>query len=410
MSAARTIVHYTLPLLVLGVGAAVMVGFIKSKETPKPKDRSQRAALVEIRSVAPIDHAVNVEAQGVVRPARQVTITPQVAGRLTDVHPALVIGGRLVKGERLFRIDAREYALVVAQQEAQVAQAELQLAVERGRKGIAEREWDQLTGQDRPGDAVPEGSPKGEPAEAASLLARRDPHLKAAEAAVAGARAALQRARLNVERTVVRAPFDSLVVAEQIEVGQVIGPQTPAATLVAVDAYWVEVSLPASQLGLMEIPGAAAVVSRRHAGRVAHRTASVVRAVGAVERAGRLARIIIEVPSPTRTGDGPGDPRLPLLLDDFVDVAIAGRTMAGVFEVPRTALREGDRLNLMGPDNKLVIRDVQVTWRDRDSVFVSAGLEPGEHLVVTPLTAAAAGLALRVDKGGGEPPAPKAQR
>jgi RND family efflux transporter MFP subunit len=391
-------------LLVLALGIAVMISFIRSKEMPKPKDRSERVTLVEIKAVAPVDHPVTVRAQGIVRPARQVTITPQVAGRLTEVHPSLVVGGRISKGDLLFRIDAREYGLAAAQQKAQVAQAEFKLAMETGRAGIAEREWRQLQGDAREGSQTTVDSlEKGE-------LARRAPHLKAAEAALDGARAALARARLNIERTRVRAPFDALVVEERIEVGQVVGPQTPAATLVATDAYWVEVSLPASQLGVIEVPGARAVITRRHAGHAVRRTGSVVRTVGSVERAGRLARIIVEVQAPTLIGDGPGEPGLPLLLQDFVEVEITGRTMTGVYDTPRTALLEGDRLHLMGPDDRLIVRDVQVGWRARDSVYVTAGLEPGERLVLTPLPAAAPGIALRVEVGAGEPPAPKAAR
>ena len=404
MSAPRTIARVLLPILVLGVGVGAMVFFVKSKKTPKPKNRSQRATLVEIQSLTPVDHSVTVQTQGVVRPARQVTITPQVAGRLTEVHPSLVIGGHVSKGERLFRIDGREYALAVAQQEAQVAQAEFQLAMERGRTDVAEREWRQL------GDGAAEAGGGAGPK--AGGLARRAPHLKAAEAGVEGARAALDRARLNVERTSIRAPFDALVIEEHIEIGQVVAPGAPAATLVGTDSYWVEVSLPAAQLGVLEIPGAPAVISRRHAGQIVRRTGAAIRTVGSVERAGRLARVIVEVPFPTRVGDGPGEPALPLLLEDFVEVSLTGRTMAGVFEVPRTALLEGDRVHLMDPDGKLVIRDVQVGWRDRDAVHVTAGLEPGERLVLTTLPAAAPGILLRVDvgKGTGSPPAPKAER
>jgi RND family efflux transporter MFP subunit len=376
-----------------------MAGFILSKDKPKPRERKQAVALVDVQSLAPVDRPVTIRAQGLVAPARQLTITPQVSGRLAELHTQMVAGGRVAKGARLFRIESREYVLAVRQQEAQVAQAEFTLALEHGRKDVAEREWETL-----------EEGRTGERDAAAESLARREPHLKAAQAGLDAARAALDRARLNVERTSVRAPFDALVVSEDIEVGQVVGPQTRAATLVAVDTYWVEVALQAADLAAIEIPGAPAVISRRQGREVVRRTGKVIRALGAVERAGRLARLIIEIDAPLVTGTGPGDPRLPLLLDDYVEVAIEGRQLTGVYEVPRTALYEGDRVYLMGKDDTLIIRDVQVAWRDRDVVHVSAGLEPGDRLIVSPLATPAPGIPLRTGAGAGEPPAPKAQR
>jgi len=391
MSTSRTAVRIVVPLAVLGVGVAVMVGFLKSKRAPKPRDHARSAALVDVRVLAPQEHPRTVRTQGVVTPAARVTVVPQVAGRLVEVHPALVVGGRVARGERLFRVEAREYVLAVRQAEAQVAQAEFALALERGRKDVAEREWAQLE-RGGPGGSAPTGSasdPEG------GALARREPHLRAALASVDAAKAALERAQINVGRTSVRAPFDALVVAEEIEVGQVVGPQTRAATLVATDRYEVLVSLPMTDLEALEIPGARAVVFHGGPDKASRRPARVVRILGAVERSGRLARVVLEVREPLETGQSPGDPATPLLLDDFVEVEIVGHALAGVYEVPRTALQEGDRVHLMTGRDTLDIRVVQVAWRARDAVYVSAGLERGERLVISPLATPTRGQLLR---------------
>ena len=114
-----------------------------------------------------------------------------------------------------------------------------------------------------------------------------------------------------------------------------------------------------------------------------------------MQRSGRLARVVLEVREPLETGRSPGDPATPLLLDDFVEVEIVGHALAGVYEVPRTALQEGDRVHLMTGRDTLDIRVVQVAWRARDAVYVSAGLERGERLVISPLAAPTRGQLLR---------------
>ena len=48
MSTSRTALRIVVPLAVLGVGIAVMVGFLRSKRAPKPQDHARPAPLVVV--------------------------------------------------------------------------------------------------------------------------------------------------------------------------------------------------------------------------------------------------------------------------------------------------------------------------------------------------------------------------
>ena len=71
----------------------------------------------------------------------------------------------------------------------------------------------------------------------------REPQRLAAEARVQSARAAVEQARVDLGRTVIRAPFDAQVLSREVEIGSQVSPGDPLARLVGVDRYWVEISL-----------------------------------------------------------------------------------------------------------------------------------------------------------------------
>ena len=188
--------RFALPLAVIAAGLFITVVMVKLKPHTKKGEASVPAPLVEVLEVQLGSYTASVAATGLVEPARQVRLVPQVSGRVVEVAPGLQPGARLQAGALLARIDGRDYRFAVTQQESLLEQARLELELERGRQATAQREW-ALLGDDR------------DPSEAP--LALRGPHLLAAEKRLAAAEASLAQARLNLERTAIRAPFAASV-------------------------------------------------------------------------------------------------------------------------------------------------------------------------------------------------------
>jgi RND family efflux transporter MFP subunit len=270
---------------------------------------------------------------------------------------------------------------------SEIAQAQYELKVEQGHQAIAEREWKLLDMQD-------------ESSELDRELALRKPHLLMAEASVKAAESALRSAELDLERTTIRAPFNCMVTAENVDLGAQVSPQTQLATLVGTDEYWVQAAVPLDQLQWIEFPdglgaqGGEAVITQKLGTSVQGRwSGQVVRLLGDLEPRYRMARVLISVPDPLRLAE-PGD-GLPMLIDAYVDVEIAGKQVEGVFSLPRTALREGQRVWVMNEADQLDIRDVEVVWGNQETCLVRSGLEDGERVVVGDIAAPVAGMALR---------------
>ena len=387
-------------LAIVGVGAAGMFALAMQKEIPTRKSAGVKAKLVSVVAAAEVSQNAVVTSMGTVIPSRSVQVVPQVGGRVVKQDERLVPGGRFAKGEVLLRVDPRDYDLALSQALSQVSRAEVDLATERGRKTVAEQEWDFIK------DRV-------QPTEEGRALALRELQLETAQAVVEGARSTLSRADLARRRTVIKAPFNALVIEESVDVGQVVGPGTRIAALVDTDAFWVRTLIPVDRLTWIRLPrgddegSPARIVQKIGVGDTAVRRGFVARLLGDVDPIGKMARVVVEVPRPLEpTVDGND---IPLLLGSNVTVEIEGPPIEGVVSIPRRALRDDDRVWIERGE-KLHIVPVEVVWTREDDVFVN-GLDAGGHVITSRISAPVEGMALRtgdVDKAparaGEEPP------
>jgi len=286
----------------------------------------------------------------------------------------------------LLRIDPRDYELAILQRESEVAQAQSTLRLEQGQQSIAKREFELL------GDSLQTDDRD---------LVLRKPQLESVRAQLALAKASLEKARLDLQRSQVRAPFNAIVESAEVDVGARVTTANTLATLVGTDACWLEVSVPVRDLQWIGIPrgsdvmGSVVRISNPVAwGEEGWREGRVIRLAGDLEKEGRMARLIVEVDDPfTLKPENSGKPVL--LMNSYVSVEIEGRQLDQVATIARTHLRDGDRLWIMGVDDALEIRKVDIVFRSHDQVLVADGVKAGERLVVTGLAAPVAGMPLR---------------
>ena len=386
-----------LPLAVLG---AAVFGAKKLLDNPPRAVRrtaEHRAPLVRVRTVAFARHDTAIAAMGIVRASRVVEIRPRVAGEVVEVHPRLERGGLLAAGDVLVRIDPSDFELAIRQREADLARATSALHLEEGREAVARREFEILGEEGGTGRRITTE-------EKALLL--RVPQREAAEAEIATAEAALAKARLDLERTRVLVPFAAIVRTDDVDVGSQVSTGSRLATLACTDECWVEATVPLDRLPWIVLPGPGVAEGARARitgpGMETPRTGLVTRLSGDIESQGRLARILVTVPDALALREeNRGLP--PLLEDAFVRVDIEGRSLERAAALPRDLLRGGDRVWVADDEDRLRIRPVTIGFRERDTVFVTAGLEPGDRLVVSDLAAPVEAMRLRVEPDSSVP-------
>ncbi len=374
-------------LIVLAVGIAVARFLVASKPRPQIKPPEEKPTHVEAQKGFPREKAVVLETIGTVKPAREVDIIPQVNGRIEYVSPDLVPGALVKEGDVLIRIDDSDYVAAKQKAWSNVEQARSNLALEKGKQDVAKREWELMN---------PSETPDAEDAE----LALRKPQLASAKAQVHSAWAGFNRAKADLERTTIKAPFDAVVLSESVEVGKVIGQQSKIASLAGTHAHWIEVSLPTSELAFIELPnkegegGSKATVVHEAGGReLAVAEGKVIRLLGDMDASSQMARMLVEVKDPLSLESEDEDKPAPLMINARVQVEIRGKKIQNAYTVPRKALREGNRVWIMDDEDRLQFKDVEVYWRREHEVLVK-GLASGERIVTSAITTPIPGMKL----------------
>ncbi|MBD3162723.1 MAG: HlyD family efflux transporter periplasmic adaptor subunit, partial [Candidatus Eisenbacteria bacterium] len=268
-----------LPIGILVVGLLVAYLLKASRQPPGRETARPTGALVEVEQAIEETRTVRIPATGTVTPRHEVNLTPQVAGRVEWVHPDLVAGGDFAAGEALLRIEPADFELAVEQAAATVAQAEYQLEVAKANAAVAREEWERMQG-DRAESKGPDP------------LVLHGPQLDQAEANLASAKARLATAELNLERTVLRAPFNCRVRRQSASPGQVVSPSSVVAVLYGTDLVEIEVGLSLEDLAWLDVPGGDARVLLDAGTDTYAWTGEVDRTVGVLDEVGRLARVV----------------------------------------------------------------------------------------------------------------------
>ena len=383
-----------LPVGFLAVGVLAAMALFSARPTPPRIERSEVAVAVRTVDIQTGPVRLDVHAWGEVKARRTLLLQPQVSGRLIELSDALSPGSVIKAGTVVARIDPRDYELALQQAEAALATARFNLELEQGRNRIASRDWDLLG--DIAGDLELEDE--------AVHLALRLPHLHEAESAVETARTKVEQAQLALDRTVLRAPFKALVQSRTAVLGSIVSPTSVVATLVGVDAWWVEVGVPLSDLSRVILPdadgqaaGRAQISVQMAGGGSSQYEASVVRLLGSVDSAGRQARVLLKVDEPLQQSSTQS---VPLLLGSYVSAVLQGLERSDVLLLPRSVLREGDVVWILGTDSRLAIRPVAVLSGALDTVVVKADIGQGERIVSSSVPSPIVGLLL-VDETAG---------
>ncbi len=388
----RRLFGILLPLALIGLGFLGAAYFMQHRPQPGKKTPVPLSPLVTVQQVTFGRKQVVIRAMGTVVPAQKVALTPQVAGRVVHVATGFEPGGILAQGMRIVQLDPKDYELRVALKKTALVQARAALVLEQGHQEVARQEWDLLRGDQHP---VSQEAP----------LALRKPQEEQARAAVDRADLELEQAVLDLERTSVTVPYTCLVLEKHVALGAQVTSQTPIATLVGTDAFWVETLLARDRLAWIKIPkggkgpgSMARIISDK--GQY-ERTGTVIRLLGDIQSQGRMARVLVRVEDPlllqkTNTSE------LPLLLGEYVHVALHGRVLEHVAAIPRDALRDGDTIWIADQDNTLAIRSVHSVWRDAHTVYLEEGIQEGERVIVSDIPAPIQGMAVRLahDAGG----------
>ena len=370
---------FFLPLL---LAAALVVGC--SQDNPSANASAAPppvpVTVVRVESTrAPLVIEAVAQAEG----AREVEVRARVTGIL---EKRFYNEGEPVKaGQALFRIERAPFEIALAQATARLAEAQALDAqtareLQRLRGLVAERAISQKEFDDT--------------ASASAVSA----------AAVRSAQAAVRQAELDLSYTTVTAPVAGMSGRAHRSEGSLVnaGTESLLTSIAQINPIWIRFSL--SDGDLLRLPGGRAAVRSLREVELQLPDGSIHPVRGAINFA--ASRI-----DPTlgtlemRAEFANADARI--LPGQFVRARVLIGEQDNVFLVPQSAVTQtegGAVLMLVGPDNKVTPRPVKLgDWQGRNWV-VTAGLEPGEQVIVDNLIKLRPGATV-APRAAGEAPA-----
>ena len=380
-------------LLILLAGAVIVFIIFRTEPTAKRGGATKETAmLVDVVEVERGNYRPEVVTTGSVMPSKDIILSPRVSGEVIAVSPNFTPGGYVKKGEVLLRIDPADYQNNLQLRESDLLQAEADLNIEMGRQNVAQKDY-QLLAEEFAGED--------------KSLVLREPQLNAAKSEVEAARAAVEQARLDLQRTTIRAPFDAHILNRNINTGSQVSPGENLGRLVGMDVYWVEAALPLAKLHWLSFPesenekGSPVKITNRTAWEKENfREGYLYKLIGSLEGNTRLARALVAVEDPLLQQTDTGN-LYPLIIGSFMEVRIEGTEIDSIFRVKRNFIRKDETVWLM-IDNELEIREVDIQLQDAEYAYITSGLDDNDKIVTTNLTTVAEGVKLRVENADPE--------
>ena len=173
--------------------------------------------------------------------ANVASVTSQIAGRVAAVE--VVDSQHVRKGDVLVAIDNTDARLALSQAQADLARAQALVAAK-----LADVDRTAIDLQRREA-LVASGAVSGDELTAAKDAARdARAALNVARAAVALTQARVDQARVDLGRTIIRAPVDGVVARRQVQLGEYVQPSTPLLSVVPVSQIYVDANFKENQL------------------------------------------------------------------------------------------------------------------------------------------------------------------
>lgn len=325
-------------------------------------------------AVGRVEETVTNSKAGTVKSRRRATLSAEVGGRVRDL-PARK-GARVRRGDVLLKIADDDMRAQVLLQESAVTSAKA--ARVEACRAAEQLDRDLERNRQLARDKIVSSEILDQ------LQSRRDSAAAACEGAVARiaqAEAAREVARVNLEKTVLRAPFDGVVADVTTEVGEWITPSPPGLpippVIVLIEDAAMYISAPMDEVDVakVQLNQPARITIDAYPGR------------SFPGKVTRVAPYVLDVQEQNRTfeieaelEDVAFSQKLPHGASADVEIILAARD--GVLRIPSYALLEGGRV-LVVEKGRLAARQVKTGLKNWQFVEVAEGLAAGDLVTVS---------------------------
>ena len=358
--------QFIIPLVIITAGFSAYLVFSSMKTPPEEKAKVDNTPIVSVEAISVETLTMHVDSYGIVEPKYETELVAQVNGQIVELSEVFVRGSFVKKGQLLARIDPNDYqaALIEAQSNMASAQAALDIEVAQGQ--VALKEWKKITHT------------------APTELSLRKPQLAQELARVKSAQASILRAKRNLERTRIVAPYDALIDARNIGLSSFVGVGSNIGKLLSTELAVIRLPIADNELQFLIDEGKNAQVKLQgmYAGKNTQWLAHIARSEGVIDSKSRMSYLVAEINDPYNLNIE--KERTPLRFGSYINASIMGIELAKVSMVKRYLVENG-RVAILDKASKLQYVDVDIIRQEGKNVIVGKGLFDGDQLITSAL-------------------------
>tara|TARA_Y100000739_G_C20594078_1_gene459418 strand:- start:683 stop:1840 length:1158 start_codon:yes stop_codon:yes gene_type:complete len=362
------------PLIIILFGLLICVLMIIFRPEVTPDAVKFPDPFVQIKKISPSSINIIIKSQGSIIPQKESQIFPEIIGPVIYVSSKLYEGSSFNKGDILARIDSKDYELDIKSAESTLAAAKTKLSFEEAESNSAREEWEKI-GSGKPGD-----------------LTLRIPQLNQAKSAVEAAQANLERLKRNLDKTIIKAPYDGLVRKKNIDIGTVVSPGYLLASVYATDYVEVKLPIPDEDLAFLEIPLDGTEIDMQNQSQVNLMgsfggekiiwNGRIVRMEAEIDPKSRMAILIARVSSPYDLSKY----KIPLRVGQFVEAEIVGKKFNNLYTLNRELIKNTNQVVIVNElDSTLEFRSVNIIRYVDDNALINKGLNNEVPICITNL-------------------------
>jgi len=369
----QRLISFIIVFLIMGISIFGAKYFLSSRPMPKMSKPEKIIPSVTVKNIKPSEHQVSISAYGNVKIKNAVEIKSQVSGIVTYVSDNLDLGEFVEEGNILVKIEKIDYEIALEKSLSALKQAQSNLALEKGKQLVAKKEWEIMSKQG--GDNISEEQ---------KALALRVPQLMSAVASVNQAEADVRKARLDLKRTVIRAPFNGIVMEKNVSKGSYLNVQGSIARIISTEDFYVEAYIEKEHLKWLDKSGPVTIESG-----TGKFTGKIEEILPDVQTEGLMAKLLITVNNPLQS-----EP--PLLVGDYAEVIFKGKILSNIYKIPRSAISERGKIYLVDSENRLRIKEFDKMWEDEKNIYIKNTFPPEWKLVVSKIFAPSDGMKVKI--------------
>lgn len=357
----------SIPLVII-TATAIMIYIIFANPPQMKKEITKVSKIqVEVKNLNKEKFQVFLDSYGTAQASTKTTLTSQVSGKIIFINENFKNGGYFKKGDLLVQIEDEDYKADVKIANAQLILAKQTLLEEQAKAKQAKEDWKKFNIDEKPDDLV-----------------LRVPQLQSSIATVEAKEADLQKAKLNLNRTKILAPYDGRVIEKSISIAQVISNNAQIGTIFSNDNIEVRLPIKNKDLNLIDINLDAKVEFISQLSNKIYE-GKIVRSESTIDENTKQLYLIAQIDENISN----------LKIGEYLKAKIEAKKLENVIIIPNETIYQSSYVYVQ-KDGILEKRVIEISWQNDEYAVISNGLKENDNLILTTLGSVKSGTKVEI--------------